>query len=145
MGKMTKRKIKYFLVLLVVAILLAVPVLAYSNIEYRASEQLTSYSMNAKATGNGKIAISFSVDGTGKMTRIGAKKIIVYQQIGGTWALANSLNQDDAGMISTNSYYHGNTIYYNGISGEKYRIEITIFAEDASGSDSRTQTFYVTA
>ena len=87
---MTKRKIKYFLVLLVVAILLAVPVLAYSNIEYRASEQLTSYSMNAKATGNGKIAISFSVDGTGKMTRIGAKKIIVYQQIGGTWALANS-------------------------------------------------------
>ena len=128
---MTKRKIKYFSVLLVVAILLAVPALAYSNIEYRASEQLTSYSMNAKATGNGKIAISFSVDGTGK--------------IGGNWALANSLNQDDAGMISTNSYYHGNTIYYNGISGEKYRIEITIFAEDASGSDSRTQTFYVTA
>ena len=87
---MTKRKIKPFPLLQLVAILLAVPVLAFSNIEYRASEQLTSYSMNAKATGNGKIAISFSVDGIGKLTCIVAKKIIVYFQIGVTWALANS-------------------------------------------------------
>ena len=55
---MTKRKIKYFLVLLVVAILLAVPVLAYSNIEYRASEQLTSYSMQ-KQRGMAKLLFHF--------------------------------------------------------------------------------------
>ena len=138
-------KIKFLSCIIAISTLLMVPVSAYSNIVYRASEQLTSYSINVKPIGGGRLAISFSVDGTGKMTRIGAKRIVVHQKVGGTWALANSLDQDDAGMISNNSYYHGNTIYYNGISGEEYRVEVTIFAEDASGSDSRTQTFYVTA
>lgn len=36
-------------------------------------------------------------------------------------------------------------IFYSGKSGTEYKIEVTVFAQDSSGSDSRTQTFYVTA
>lgn len=142
--KLSKR---FFAIVLTLsmAMALSLPAFAYSDSTYRASEQLTSYSMNVMPVENGRIAISFSVDGTGKMTRIGAESIVVYQQVGNTWVYANSLDQYDDGMSTTNSYYFGNTIYFNGIPGEYYRVELTIFAKDSSGSDSRMRTFYVTA
>ena len=40
-----------------------------------------SYYINATAAGDGEIAISVSIDGTGKMTRIGAKRIVIYNKI----------------------------------------------------------------
>lgn len=141
----TRTKLKFVASIFIIAIYLMVPVFAYDTEPSRASKQIMSYSMDVKSTGNGRIAIIFSVDGTGKMKHIGAERITVYQQVNGIWVYANSIDQNGSGMSANNTYYYGNTIYYNGISGEEYRVEVTIFAEDASGSDSRTQTFYVTA
>ena len=79
------------------------------------------------------------------MTQIGAERIVIYYRVGGSWVVADSLDKDDTGMSTGNAYYYGNTIYYNGVSGTDYQIEITIFAEDSSGYDSRTKICDVTA
>ena len=119
-------------------------ILATQKTSDRASEQLRSYFMDARNAGNGEIIITFSVDGTRKMEQIGAKRIVVFNKVGGVWSIVESWSKDDSGMTASNAYYYGNTMYFNGKVGTEYRVDITIFAENSSGSDSRTQTFFVT-
>lgn len=108
---MKKMNSKFATVIFVLSILLSIPAFAYSDIDYRASEQIMSYYINATAAGDGEIAISVSIDGTGKMTRIGAKRIVIYNKINNVWALADSMSQNDPGMSSSNAYFHSNTIF----------------------------------
>ena len=142
---MNNRKTRLVSLGLLLILAFSCPVFAESGADLRASEQLRSYSMYATAVGNGRIAITFSVDGNRKMTQIGAERIVIYYRVGGSWVVADSLDKDDTGMSTGNAYYYGNTIYYNGVSGTDYQIEITIFAEDSSGYDSRTKICDVTA
>lgn len=112
----------------------------------RASEQLAHYMMDVTSTGNGRIAIMFSVTGTDFMERIGAESIYVFERKTIGWGEAESWHADDPGMTRENSAKHGNTVYFNGESGKEYRIIVTIFAEDKDGeSDSRSKTFTITA
>jgi hypothetical protein len=107
----------------------------------RASTRIDSYEIVAARVGKGKIGIDFSIDGTGRMDRIGASSIIVYEN--GT--VVASYDADDTGMSVRRSTYHANTIYFNGTAGTRYQVEVTVFAEDADGTDYRTKTVYVTA
>ena len=112
----------------------------------RASSQIDIYTMDVTATGNGKIAIMFSVTGTGFMDQIGAKSIDVYERESTGWETAVSYDADDFGMTASNVTKYGNTKYFYGEPGEEYKIEVTIFAEDKYGdSDSHSKTFYITA
>lgn len=112
----------------------------------RASEQLAFYTMDVTSTGNGKIAIMFSVTGTRIMQRIGAQNIDIYERSTYGWDLVESLDADDPDMTDTNTARYGTTVYYYGESGKEYRIVVRIFAEDKDGeSDSRSKTFSITA
>lgn len=101
--------------------------------------------MDVTPIGNGQLNIHFTIQGTNRMSRIGARSIVIYEQPGVTWLKAASYDQYDEGMSATNAYIHGNSIYFNGTPGVLYQIVVTLFAQDSSGSDSRTQTFYVRA
>ena len=112
----------------------------------RASSQIDIYSMDVTATGNGKIAIMFSVTGAGLMNRLGAESIDIYESGASGWEPADSFDADDLGMTASNAFKYGNTKYFYGKAGKEYKIVVTIFAEDKNGdSDSRSKTFYVTA
>ena len=112
----------------------------------RASSQIDIYSMDVTATGNGKIAIMFSVTGAGFMDQIGAKSIYIYESGVSGWKRVDSFVADDPGMTASNATQYGNTKYFYGKAGTEYKIVVTIFAEDKNGdSDSRSKTFYVTA
>ena len=108
----------------------------------RASDQICSYSAEGAACGNGKIAIVFSIEGTGFMNSLGASKIRIYEQSG---RLAGYFLKSDEGMTATNKVSHGATMYFYGTSGVEYEIVVTVFAENDNGSDSRSITFYVMA
>lgn len=55
--------------------------------------------------------------------------------------LVESLNKDDSGMSKKNATSYANTIYFDGETGTRYRVEVSAFAEDAGGdSDSRSKT-----
>ena len=138
-------KRKSFCLVLVGMLFAAYFVVPVSAISTRASAQIMRYSTDAKAVGNGRIAMKFSILGTDIMDTIGAKRIQIYSQVGGRWVITEIYSQDDAGMSDTDTYTYANTVYYDGTIGTYYKIVITVFAEDDAGSDSRTETHYVTA
>lgn len=112
----------------------------------RASSQIDIYSMDATATGNGKIAIMFSVTGAGFMDRLGAESIYIYEYESSGWEMVGSYDANDSGMTASGVTKYGNTKYFYGDPGTEYKIVVTIFAEDENGdSDSRSKTFFVTA
>lgn len=136
-----KKIISTFLAVLIILSLFTVPTAA--AIELRASEQIAMYTTNAFATGNGELAIEFSIYGNGTMNNIGAKEIKIYH--GNRWEFCDTYTQNDAGMCTTNKVMYDNIIVYSGTAGTYYKVVVTVFAENANGSDSRTETHYVTA
>lgn len=139
---MRKNMIRLCALIFVLSLALSVPALA---VTITASDQIHSYDMDVLAIGNGKLAIEFSIEGTGWMDRIGAKSIVIYEKFGNNWLIVASYDKDDPGMSTKNINMYGNTIYYSGYSGTQYRVQITVFAENASGSDSRFGELYITA
>jgi len=107
----------------------------------RASPFISDYEINAKACGGGQIAIDFSVFGNARMSRIGALEIIVYQKSGSSWNIKHTYDEYDTGMAVSNAPEYGNTIYYDGTVGATYMVEVTIFARNSAGEDTRSQTF----
>lgn len=140
---MKKRLSVIFLLGLLLCNLFVIPAAAAADM--RASEQIYRYNSNAAAIGNGEIAVNFSITAKSKMDEIGAETIRIYAQSGRQWILVKSYYSDDDGMSSADTNYFSNTIYYSGIAGTYYKIDVTVFAENSAGSDSRTDTRYVTA
>lgn len=107
----------------------------------RASDQIRSYLMQAKSD-DGNIYVNFSVTGNGGMDRIGCESIYIYDRSSGD--LVESFDENDTGMSRSNTARYANMITADCEVGTSYRVEVTIFAEDSAGRDTRTQTFYVT-
>lgn len=124
-------------------LILSFCLLSVSAANTRASAYITSTYMDVIPTGEGELAVEFSILGTGRMSRIGAQAISFYRENGSSWTYLTSYYDDDEGMAETNTYSHGNTMYYQGVSGTRYKVIVTLFAENSSGSDSRTEAFYV--
>lgn len=109
----------------------------------RASDYLDQYEVDAISTGGGEVAIRIFVNGTGKMSCLGADEITIYEKINGRWMIADYFDRDDPGMVDTNTNTFTNTIYFAGYSDTEYKVSATVFAENSIGSDSRTQVVYV--
>ena len=90
----------------------------------RASDQIRSYVMQAK-----------SDDGN-------IESIYIYDRSSGD--LVESFDENDTGMSRSNTAKYSNMITADCEVGTPYRVEVTIFAEDSAGRDTRSQTFYVT-
>lgn len=114
-------------------------------IDTKASHQISSYRAVATSGENGAIYSTFSVICVPEADALGAENISISMKLNNRWVPMKQYDRDDAGMSETNTSNYGNTITYYGTTGMDYKVEITVFAEDADGYDSRTQTHYVTA
>lgn len=112
-------------------------------IEDRASDQISLFDISVTSTSD-TLNVKFSVSGTSRMDKIGCESIKVYEKSGTRWTLVNSADEDDLGMSQYNSRLQKNTIQFDSESGVEYKVSVTIFAENSSGRDTRTRTFYVT-
>ncbi len=112
----------------------------------QASDIISSHSCKAVAKGNGKIGVTFSITAKYPISQIGAKSMYFFASNGDSWTLEEAYDKTDDGMVRNNGGAHGGTIYYQGTSGVRYRVVVTLFAEDSDGtSDARTYTMYVNA
>lgn len=136
-----KKFLSAFLAILAVLSFLEIP--TATAIESRASEQIGTYRTDVFPMDSGELAIEFYISGKGFMSNIGAKEIKIYH--GSRWEFCDTYTNNDAGMCTTSDYEYGNTIVYPGTAGTYYMVVVTVFAENANGSDSRTETHYVTA
>lgn len=107
----------------------------------RASDQIRSYLIQVESNDR-NIYIDFSVIGNGGMDRIGCESIYIYDRSSGD--LVESFDENDTGMSRSNTVRYANMITADCEVGTSYRVEVTIFAEDSAGRDTRSQTFYVT-
>lgn len=111
----------------------------------RSSEYIANSFIDVSREGNGQFAITFSIRGTGKMSRIGAKSITISEKVGSSWDEIVSYDQYDSGMSRTNSATYANTLYFDGNIGTEYKFEVVVFAQDTSGSDTESKTFILNA
>lgn len=129
-------------ILLACMCLLTSTALAATN----ASDQIVAYSIYVAPIGNGQIGMDFSISAQDFMEEIGAENIFVYEVDGTNMILRAHYTKDDPGMIRTDSWFHLNTIKFDGVAGKTYYITVSVFATDYNGgSDSRSRSFTVTA
>lgn len=108
----------------------------------RASDQINDYLIDV-VSANEQLYIDFSVSGTGLMDRVGCESIDIYLSDGSNWIKQESFDENDSGMSKRNVRRFANTVTADCEAGARYRVVVTIFAENSAGRDSRTQTFYL--
>ena len=104
----------------------------------RASDYFNYTTSSIVPTGNGHIAIRFSVMGTDDMYMIGAYHISLYKSNG---TLVKSYGHwNYSSMMAYNEIYHYGEVSYNGVSGQSYYAVVTFYACNSNGSDGRQYT-----
>lgn len=143
---MTRRKSRVISLFLLIACMLTITVNAQGIVPY-ASDQIDAYDGDAIACGNGRLAIEFSIEGTGIMKSIGSSKIAIYEKYGEDgWMIEKVFTEKTEGMTVSGRNSYSKTMYYDGSAGTQYKVVITVFATDYDNvKDSRTVTRYVTA
>ena len=59
------------------------------------------------------------------MDRLGAESIRIFERGTYGWELADTIDEDEPNMVKTNFPKYGNTVYFQGVSGEQYQIIVT--------------------
>ena len=141
MKRTMKRIISLFLLCLLVC---SIMVPAFGT-ETRGSVYFSAHSVSATPIGNGKIAFEFDVLATHTMTELGANYISVYRQnSNGTTTLMRTYNQSNtSGLYTTNSNNWCGGVNYTGTVGNKYFAVISLYCENASGSEEKVRDTYV--
>ena len=126
--------------LLIVA--LAVPATA---VDSRSSLYLSAYRAWLTPESGAKIDVTIHVQAVDDMDYVGATKVEMYESSDGgvTWSrdgtYLSAFNQDM--LVEGDVLYYDTPITHQGTSGYKYYAVVTVYAEDSTGSDSKT---YVT-
>ncbi len=129
------KKVRIVSIVLLAAMILSLPAFAFAN---RASDQLESYGITI-STSPGYIYIDVSVYGTDIMNKIGVESIEVYSKDGSRWDTEIDWDEDDEYMSSYNTYAYVHTFSIPTIKNVEYLVNVTIFAEDDYGRDTRSK------
>lgn len=125
-------------------LILIVSILSLMLVTYasaRASDQIDGGWAVAQASSGGEIAVEFQINGTGKMSKIGASLIVVYEKGSNGWTEFDRITaSDDPSLFTTGAYSHCRTKYFHGVVGRQYYAKVTTFATNSSGTDYRTYT-----
>lgn len=137
---MKKRIISLFLVLAIITGSTTVAMAANipsTEIDPQASWYLDSYSVTLEAVGDSIMYIDMVVYGTTTMTRLGVNKIFIEEKINGVWEEFDTVY----GANNPSFYSYGTRFYvgeysFEGTPGRDYRVTLTVYAGNSSGSDT---------
>lgn len=109
----------------------------------QASDYLDSYTATLTAKGSGKISVTVDVNATGPMTDVGASEIHIYESstLNGsyTW-VASYYAEDYPDMLDSGYQYFEAPITHQGTAGRYYIADVTFYAGNSSGHDTRDYT-----
>ena len=116
--------------------LVAIAVISCISASARASLYLFNYSASVYSGDTGEIIVEFDVTANQISDEIGASKITIYRENGLMDSTITGTVSN--GLISTSDAFHnGSYTFKNLTPGDYYYAEVTVFAEDGGGSDSR--------
>lgn len=113
----------------------------------RSSNYLSSYGVLLSQGTNHQLCISVDIEGVRLMTRIGLFEVYIeeYSEVYGGWTEYDVWygSNNMSTFYEYNSYDYVNQFYFAGTPGNQYRVTITAFAMDGTGSDTGTVTSVV--
>lgn len=130
------------LITLCVALCFMAMLVPASASSVRASDEIYLYSIDVSAS-NGEIVTRFTVMGNVTMKQLGCQRIKIYEKNGNSWMPVANFDENDPGMSRTNALQHSNLISWSCKPGVEYRVDVTVFAENSAGRDTRSKTVYV--
>ncbi|MEL7624058.1 MAG: hypothetical protein AAGU12_10755 [Clostridiales bacterium] len=105
----------------------------------RASHYLKHYRVGLAAKGSNVMEISYSVEGTGIMAMIGAQKIVIEKKTGSAWTTQETLyGATNPEFYGNNRHAYAYAVTFTGVAGTTYRVTLTAYAANDSGSDTGT-------
>lgn len=136
---------KCFLALFLVVFFASASVCSALRVQPYASAQLSRYSASAVAKSGGEIAVSFVVEGTGIMSKLGLESVVLWEYRNGGWVEVETYDRNDFNKTRTNAISYTDSISLNGESGVRYKIDVTVFATNSSGTDYGERSCTITA
>lgn len=103
----------------------------------QSSLYLGLYEVDLVPVGNGQMAIEMSVTATGMMTKLGVLSLYIEQKINGSWVEFDTVygvNHSDFYAYNDVSYL--GEYFFNGVAGRQYRVTMTAYARNSTGSDT---------
>lgn len=129
---------KRALSILLILTILCSCIFSYAIAETRASNYFSSYGTSMSAPGSGRIGITFKAVGTGICNQIGVANYQVFKlNDDGNW---EAVSCQFSGQTGSNvaSYTFGR--YFQGVSGETYRIQVTFLCCIGTGVETKSYT-----
>ena len=138
-----KRFLRLVCLLVVFAILAAVPSFAQEPTPY-ASRELSAYRAYCTKISSTQVVVSFQVIGTDALDEIGANTIKVqYSSDGANWTTAKTFRKANyPSMVDSNTSMHYGEYTATVPSGKQYRAYVEFYGEKDGNSTTR---FYYTA
>lgn len=135
------RKKCVVLLLAVLFLFSAVGVRGYAA-ETRASDQIRNYGVGISWSSDGRLGISFAIQGTTIMDALGASSIVVQRLSGSSWVSEYTFNIRDYPALQTQnkSNYAATVAYSPRYSGAKYRAMVFFYARNSAGTDTAIKT-----
>ena len=103
----------------------------------QSSQYLSSYTVALIALSNGKMAVEMDVNATGYMTQVGVQELYIEQKINGVWQEFDTVyGAAHSDFFEYNDYTYLGEYFFYGVNGRQYRVTMTAFARNSSGSDT---------
>lgn len=127
-----KRLFRYISLCLVVAMLLAVPVLA---VEPRASDFIMSTCVYLDKTSSAQFNVWHEIIARGLMDELGACEIKIQESTDGTnWTTVKTFTpEEEPSMVAEDTYAHAGHVTHTGTIGRYYRARLVMFAKNSKG------------
>ena len=110
-----------------------------ANASIMTSDYMSDWSAGVYARSGGTLDISFEVQGSDIMDKIGAKTIILQERLAGStaWNPVETFSYTkNSGMLINKALSHDYTVtYYGAVPGRSYRAKVYFYAEKG-GYDS---------
>lgn len=130
-----KRLFRVSCMLLVVAILVAMPAFAAESSPSRSSNYFMSSSVYLDEVTTYTFKACFLVTAVRNMDVLGASEIKIQRSADGVnWTTTKTFTKEDyPSLVDEEQTTHGADVNYTGTKGYYYRAKITLYAKDSSG------------
>lgn len=142
MKRTAKRIVK--VVALLLCLVLTLPLQTKAALPETMEPQASQYIANAYgevyAQGNGKLSITFDIETTVLMKKLGVKTIVLYESTDdyNYFPVRVYYSSDYTGMMGSNSNWHSYSLSYSGVARRYYRASFVFYAETSSGVTNST-------
>lgn len=129
---------KFFSIILALTMISSILCTAASA-AIQSSAYLDGYSAGVTPIGDGKIVVTVEVLGVGRMTKLGAETIYIYESADGEsfHRVATYESKDYPIMMGSGSYFYKDVITHQGTAGYYYYASVNVYAANANGSDTK--------